>query len=1543
MITQLSPAQHTRSLALAASLQTAFPNLANRQSPVYASAVDDAARPFAKRAVMGNLAPDREMLTRANPREGFLFFYNNYARIRKGAGRNTCFSFATCAFQSLFPTFQPAVARESSFYRQHDKIMAEWMSEMRENKLTALTAVKKGPKGFEVHVPLSFVSAVHSNWMLQRMIGRLVSGDELDQLAQLRETFRAFATGETPVNFYTTNALDNPFWSPNTSVNLRGLPSGRVYSLKHSGGVAVMLSALLTVPETEFLTQTPYAQVRPFDVFQLMMSWANTRHGAYGPRVSPPRTSKPLQFISATRPSEGTPRTNPEGIFVDENSDFWMVPVVHDTIGQFDGAAVRSYMRDDGYMSGVTSQGEFAKPPPSDLVFVDWLNLKLAYTNTAGNLSVKDLSRVRPATSTHYKVWLDKSVANFTGDFVAVLATAAYNLGVTDRPPTVARLINSVVALRHQQGEKEIIQDDVVTHDLVTAPYEGRDEFVALMRVVQDKLRAPGALGLLYDKVSVATVHKFLAELHIMLTEAPEFYSRILPEFRQDTKEYREQSMDPNYTGESIPYIDNGRFLQPHQHRCMNRLRGSPKFAILSVAAGGGKTVLALTDFLKELSKGNVKRGMIMCPAHLVAQYVKEVVDFVNGRLNVIAVTSYTLQTHGYEGMAQLIQSAPPNTFIVCDYLLAQGQTKTVNVGYGGARTPYQPVVDMLMSFNLDWVCCDESHLLKNGASNRSRAIAKLVATIPYKRLMSGTLMPDTVMDLVAQVRMMDPTVLGTEDDFVKKYAEGGVGNGKRTVWREGFADEILRDIKERVCWVDAHRKEWAALLPPLVETARDDLRLTPAQQACYNDLLAQTVKELENLPKNAKVKKLLGGPKKADGEGEGEVEEDEEDVDDITAEQLLRRSTAALEMFVSNPTSHALGDERLKGEDRISPKVGALARIMYEHIASGSPGKILIFCNYRQTAAHIYDNLPGDLRARTIHYVAEDKTAAVAQFTGDDNKIAMIGVEVSMNTGLNLQNASVLVRCDSVWTPGALEQGNSRILRPNVKNVETRQKVFIHWLIVNNTIDVLKNVYLFAKRTQVGLVENAGNPLFDGVELLAPPPLTIDEIAKSSNFDAVTLAPYYDAFSMYARAVDADYKEYRADHPEDIDPDTGGMRRMLLDVAPAVPNSKLMPRVPYVPGTELYAADQLGLQRYDVYMRLNQLQVEELESDDTAEDKSANGKKKALAENRAELEKIGGLAVHTEYGDGLITGVTQKELRVQLSNGQVVGVHKMACFFITRKQTNAHDMREAVLAETGIDYDKTAPKPKFVRKPRVTVPAQDIIVPPKPKKAIVQEDTRASVALQIVIVNDFVGLEMQNASKNKLGAMALQALGFTQPEPYVYAHIPTPQVMYSLFTKWAGANFAIEPDCQGACRDLYLAMKKMRKNAAHMVGLATAADLRNFYRLIHKPIKRKLKSGRTQIYPYPLVQDDQLYLCLPITNHPETSQAIAIKVPGVRWVRYDTKDTLQVFMANLKTFDRQWAKLLKRPDIIISNAADVEKQRKLLQRRAPALYESLR
>lgn len=1445
---------------------------------------------------------------------GFLYFY----RCRVKSPRLAWPALATALLFPQLPQRVPA----GKVLAMNRQIVNNLSTTWTDAGVSALTSVKKTGSNFILKLPFCVLHKENVTALRQLFCGDTFPSDLNIEPVPL-ETFH----GE---GMSMENVKDVGGMFTKHMPKLRELPSGRILVEEFKERIVFLMEFSVSEKQSEFLCNSPWMQIRPIDMYGLIRTWVDGRYGIFS---KPPRFAIPLSNIAnSVRDVKGEPRVSKDGILVDENADYWYIPEHVDNINKFDTELVEHLKRSDGSFAAVSTNPEevLTPTPPSQPVFTDWVNLKFAFTSVDGKLLVKSLDRAMPANITHVARLLSTRVISARGaNAYSLLASMAMGLDSSIRLPKINEAVESLIlAIHSRDGEAETQPGDIElidmwrTHSWEFAPLF-RKAVASINELVQNSFET------LCVKFSVQTACRVVAFTRLLSLYGDQF-DIVQSRDREARRCYETQRIDPNYHPDSIPYLEDERFLLPHQGRGQNLLRESPQFAILSVAAGGGKTTMIITDILKMMKLGQVKRALVMCPAHLVAQYVKEFVYFTGGRVNVIAANSYTMhkRRHGIEGIEAMIRNSPVNTVVVTDYNIGLGKTKKQPIGYGVAPTSVFPVVEMLRRFRFDYVACDESHFLK-GVTGRQSAVARLISEIHYKRLASGTVTPNSLVDLVKQVALMDPTVFGSQSDFVEKYALETRGD-KVMKWRPNAEIEMMAQLKSSIVMVSAKRKEWAALLPDLVEEGIA-VELTPKQKTVYTTILNEVTEKIQEELKNNKALRKLLGVARADDAEEGDEDEDTSETMDVDA--LLKPFLQRLEQFVVSPGADPLGSTMLTPEEAVSPKVIKVIEVIRAHLAKGGEGKILIFTNYVQSAETIYESLPPDLKEMCVHYTANNKAECGAEFETNPKKKIMVGVEQSMNTGLNLQFCDHLIRVDSVWTPGALEQGNSRIGRPNIKVAETRPNIYITWISASGTIDITKMAYLLTKRISVAKFENAGNPLFDVIE--TPPlfPMTLDMIANSNTTTSEELIDHFRAYDQMHRAQFQDYADYRREHPEDMEADGRSVKKVVLERAPNLPGSALMYRIPYVPGVEIYKSDDLGLVRYDQYMRQDiDEDSDEDEGDDEDDDTpETNGDEdegtKRSTVSREELERNRGLYVHTEYGDGEIVGVSRKFLRVELPSGNRFQVSKLSAFVINRAQTSRGDMRSAILKESG-DIPFTVPSDVQVRN------ATQVVIPKAP---IAPVDDTVSASLNIVTCNDFVGVEFDGVSKNPAAAKFLQASGFVQPLAHVYAAIPTAQHMLKQFKAWKDAGFEIEKHHNQACVNMYSRLATSRKNAATMIGLSTSAGIQNFFRMERKPIMDK-----KIICPYPLVYNDTLYIALPTKGHPATFQAIKVKAPGIRFYTADTEDQLVAFAPSLSIIDRNISKLMSR-GLVISNIKDLVKERKRLHRVTPKLLEGLR
>lgn len=1331
----------------------------------------------------------------------------------------------------------------------------------------------------------------------------------------------------------------------------------------------------VTKAEAQQLVNEEFNYIKPMDVYGPVYEWVGAYYGQYGRVAS---FAMPLRNIAraVSASSEGVtlpPRTSAESLLIDEHAEVFYIPAQLQDISRFEDTYSDAFSNPETGVFGIADilsndAGPLVKkkaPLPMP-VYVDWLNLKFSYTNASGRLEVKSLDRCYPVNDTHAFRLLDQRMVSRNAEtFFRNLFSLAAFYGI---PTTFGWQQTWDAVQRYGKQNEGAEPGDIKISDLMeysTGVYGSPLSLAVQIKDVCHKVlsRIQESPETAYARYSVLTILSIRARL-VLMTKHWDKLADLKDSDRMARKAYIDQNVDPNYKLPALPFIAEGRGLLPHQSKTLNLSKDSPANVLYPVEAGGGKTMIYVSDILREM--GHFKTPgpyMVMCPAHLVAQYVKELVYATDGRLNAVAITSYTIRRHGFDRLKAMVEAAPVNTVLIVDYNVITLRNSAL--AYGTDVIRIFPVVEFLRQFNIQVLYSDETHYLK-AENTRQQAAHRLVSDIPKKRGASGTFAPDTIKDLVKQAAMFDPSVFGTIEDFVAEYALE-VRGSKVIAWKPGTESLVKARMRENFVYAEAKRKEWAAILPEPVE-AFHRVSLTPKQAEVYQQILNEVVQVIQaEMERNQRLRDLLVRDKP--NEEGAESDSDEDDSELVSIDSLMKPYLARLERFITAPGKDKLGAAMLQGDDLISPKVSEIVRITMEHVEQGIAGKVLIFTNYTLSAEAIYEGFPESFRNKVIFYTAGRKDECGAQFEKEDDKLVMVGVEQSMNTGLNLQHASRLIRCETVWTPGVLEQGNARIGRPNIKKAEDRPYIYYDWIVGDRTIDVTKISYLMAKTISVAKYTEAGNVRFDDLEVPSLFPMTLDTIRESNDFDT-TLVDYFDKYAAYRNAIRAEYAEYREKNRDLLFNEDGSLKLEALNRAPNLEGAKLLRRVPYVPGTELYKAEDLGLIRYDAYMRMEDQLSDEEEDPDSGDEEG--GEDDASADLMEERKAAVGLAVHTDRGDGEIVRIGKRHLVVELSTGQRIKCMKLAAFVITRGATSNKDIRTSLLKMVG-DVPLDAPvdvleRPELTERERLRVerlrlkeqrktereerkaqrqadrdarnaPAEEeeepgyTIVPRirkdrqgNEKKVFVvfdpegtrlgafatkrlanqfiaeqeapveeeeEEDIQVGTALDIsfTVVNDILGLRLENSDDEQAVDLAKQ-YGFRSSPEYYAAEIPTPQHLLRQMKAWHEAGFSVPKDNNETIKQVFMRMQKTgRKALPSTFGFASELELRNFYREEMKPNPKE-----TVIMPYPMVQDGTLYLALPGRGHPSSLKAVRVRVPGVRWMKYDAETEILLF-----------------------------------------------
>lgn len=1123
---------------------------------------------------------------------------------------------------------------------------------------------------------------------------------------------------------------------------------------------------------------------------------------------------------------------SPDRLCVDNTGQFLYLPDV-DAVEEYENELETVYTTEGGewVISDTTNphnviritdaQGRVRNVPrkmqANRVLFTDFRVGRLAYSTSHGTLGLFDISSMRPMTNAHVADALKLPMlieSAMSENFCRILNSAVRS--ATERFPDLnqemphdpqgplgdlgAAMMNGkwvdFTGGRRGSLQEYLLELAGLYHQLPNVDAEILDAFRDLRFYHLSPTSPIPELRIVYKLVAAyrdyvysnfelvsaeAAVVPALARLG-WVTVIAKFAHRF-PEVREAAAEEEAAYNDPveDYRTVEIPEIPytRGIELMPHQVKIFAKLKKFPRRFTLDVAAGGGKTFTAVLVAAMYMKHRGVRRPLVVCPNILLKNYMEDAAYATSGGLNIVAINADILSSSrwGAERLKELLDKAPINTVVVASFDSMSKGTRRV---YATTSFSVNPVTEFLSQFDFDFVVSDESHKIKNVNSQTNRNVARIAARAAYSGIMTGTLIFDTPKDVVGQFNIMDPTIFGSNSHFDETFMETS-SSGVR-IARLG-APRVVKDrIKSKTGYVQITRKEWASLLPPrrdevtgedtevfhILNTGRNDtINFTEAQQAYY-DLLLDKVRQ--KIMEVAETDKSLQAVLRAMQAGEL----DNADEDDELMEQMMNKLNpylARLEIYLSNPVNSREVEftQRLSSvEDRVSPKAKKVAQICRRHLERGYVGKILVFTQYNESAEGIFNSLPDDLKGLAVHYSATNKTSLL-KFQSDPRKMILIGNERSIGTGLNLQMASRIIRCESTWNWGALEQAESRVNRPVPKSKELRKAMYLDWIVVNNTIDVTKIARMISKAVESYKFNGAGNPMFDDMEALEPIRMSMENVlTRNDLYDGETGAlKHFETYQLCRQLEEAEFETFRNDP-------TIRTEGYKLFGGP-LPNSGLLKNVPYVPGMAMYGTAELGLVPFVEYV--------------------TNTKHSTLQQ----FDPVD-LIIHTESGDGRCTGANRSgsgdlsSVTVELPDGSRSTYELSTVFVVTRAGVDIDTRRQ--LAEIVMTEHLQRPvtiepeAPLTVEEPEVEEPDED----PTPNRGrmkilrtrpVPNMDRQANkaYAMYSMSVGHAYTLVCDTEDPD-VPVDALKAAGFETVRPYWSARVRKPEVLEQWYTK---------------------------------------------------------------------------------------------------------------------------------------------------------------
>ena len=310
----------------------------------------------------------------------------------------------------------------------------------------------------------------------------------------------------------------------------------------------------------------------------------------------------------------------------------------------------------------------------------------------------------------------------------------------------------------------------------------------------------------------------------------------------------------------------------------------------------------------------------------------------------------------------------------------------------------------------------DESTTIKNPKASRTKAITKLAKNTKYRRILTGSPITQSPLDLYSQTEVLDTNLLGYTSFYSFQNHYGEVVNryfGGRTV-RQVVGYRNLDELSQKLDSFSYRVLKSDCLDLPEKLYIRRDVTLTAEQKKLYGELKELAITELAN-QETVSVTNVLT--------------------------QLLR-----LHQIVCGHIKSDDGTETPINNNRIDELIEVIAEMQ---------GKIIIWANYRQNILEIVETLQGLFGADAVASYFGDTTPderdrVIKQFQDPDSPLRFfVGNTQTGGYGITLTEAQNVIYYSNNFDLEKRLQSEDRAHRIGQKNNVTYVD-----LVAKDTVD---------------------------------------------------------------------------------------------------------------------------------------------------------------------------------------------------------------------------------------------------------------------------------------------------------------------------------------------------------------------------------------------------------------------------------------------------------------------------------------------------------
>jgi superfamily II DNA or RNA helicase len=440
--------------------------------------------------------------------------------------------------------------------------------------------------------------------------------------------------------------------------------------------------------------------------------------------------------------------------------------------------------------------------------------------------------------------------------------------------------------------------------------------------------------------------------------------------------------------------------LFPYQREGMLHLAFTER-GLLADEMGLGKTIQAIAACALLHRLGQARRVLVVTPASLKTEWEEQIQRFTDLPLQLVFGSRHErLKLYDHAALSTL--NSQPSThcfFTIVNYEQMLADALEVN-----ARL--QP----------DVVVLDEAQRIKNWSTKTTQAIKRLRSR--YAFILTGTPIENRIDELHSLMDFLDPSVLGPLFRFNREFYDlddrgRPIGYRNLDQLHARIAPYMLRRRKAEVETELPDRTDRNHFVP-----------LSPEQQGEY-DGHEGVVARLAHLAKRRPLT---------------QQEQDK-----------LMRHLAMMRMVCD--TNYILNPE-----DKVCPKLGELEKLLDE--CRENDAKVIIFSEWErmlELVRALCERMDFGFAWHTGTVPQRRRRAEINAFKHDPNCRVFLSTD-SGSTGLNLQNASVVINCDLPWNPAKLEQRIARAWRKHQTRPVTVFNLVSEKTIEHKMLETLAN-----------------------------------------------------------------------------------------------------------------------------------------------------------------------------------------------------------------------------------------------------------------------------------------------------------------------------------------------------------------------------------------------------------------------------------------------------------------------------------------------------